>query len=90
MQIKPVVLSVFQPYADSYVLSCRRIPTVPNIFDAKYLNLSYPELRDVCMAVKLDTTKEPIEQVARDTVEQAKGINFALLRGIHFSHFVYT
>ena len=41
---KPVVLSVVQPYADSYVLSSRHIPTVPNLFDAKYLHLSYPEL----------------------------------------------
>ena len=36
---KPVLLSVVQPYADSYVLSSRRIPTVPNLFDAKYFNL---------------------------------------------------
>ena len=71
------MLSVVQPYADSYVLSSRRIPTVPNLFDAKYLHLSSPELLDVCMAVKLDITKEQIEQVERDTVEQAKGVNFA-------------
>ena len=36
-ETKPVVLSVVQPYADSYVLSSRRIPTVPNLVDAKYL-----------------------------------------------------
>ena len=90
---KPVVLSVVQPYSDSYVLSSRRIPTVPNLFDAKYLHLSYPELLDVYMAVKLDITKEQIEQVERDTVEQAKGINFASLSGRHFSlclHLRYT
>ena len=62
--------------ATSYQVGVSQFPTVPNLFDAKYLNLSYPELLDVGMAVKLDTTKEKNEQVERDTVEQAKGINF--------------
>ncbi|PFX15513.1 hypothetical protein AWC38_SpisGene20263 [Stylophora pistillata] len=75
-KIKPVVLSLVQPYAESYVKSSRHITTVTDFFDKKYLELSYPELLKVCMSIKLDITKENIDQVERDTIKQAKGINF--------------
>ncbi|PFX11983.1 hypothetical protein AWC38_SpisGene24131 [Stylophora pistillata] len=75
-KIKPVLLSPVQPYAESYVKSSRHITTVTDFFDKKYLELSYPELLKVCMSIKLDITKENIDQVERDTIKQAKGINF--------------
>ncbi|PFX12256.1 hypothetical protein AWC38_SpisGene23817 [Stylophora pistillata] len=66
-KIKPVVLSLVQPYTESYVKSSRHITTVTDLFDKKYLELSYPELLKVCMSIKLDNTKENIDQVERET-----------------------
>lgn len=73
---KPVALSLVSPYADSYVLSSRNMTTVPSLFDKKYLDLTYPELLEVCMATKLEITREQIQQVEKDTISQAKGTNF--------------
>ena len=75
-KIKPVILSLVEPYAESYIKSSRHITTVTDLFDKKYLKLSYPELITVCMSIHLDITKESIDQVERDTIKQAKGINF--------------
>lgn len=70
-KIKPVVLTLVQPCAESYVKSSRHITTVTDFFDKKYLEPSYPELLKVCMSIKLDITKENIDQVERDTIKQA-------------------
>ena len=81
------MLSVVQPYADRYVLSSRRIPAVLNLFDAKYLNVSYPELFDVCMAVKLDITKEQIDQIERHS-GTSEGYQFRF--ATYISHTLFT
>lgn len=73
---KPVLLSLVEPYAEGYIMSSRKIPTVPSLFNAKYLDLSYPELLDVCLTINIQITKKEIEQVEKDTRSQAKGINF--------------
>ena len=73
---KPVALSLISPYAESYILSSRNIPTVPSLFDKENLNLSYPELLKVCLATKLEITKEQIQQIEKDTIKQAKCTNF--------------
>ncbi|XP_078349685.1 uncharacterized protein LOC144634562 [Oculina patagonica] len=75
-QIKPIALSLIPEYADSYVVKSRTIPTVTDHFNQKNLDLTYPELLQVCKEVKIEVTKEQIAQVERDTISQAKGNNF--------------
>ena len=75
-KIKPVILSLVEPYTESYIKSSRHITIVTDLLDKKYLKLSYPELITVCMSIQLDITKESIDQVERDTLKQAKGITF--------------
>ncbi|CAH3031325.1 unnamed protein product, partial [Pocillopora meandrina] len=41
---KPIALSLIPEYADSYILKSRCVPTISDLFDKKYLALSYPEL----------------------------------------------
>jgi len=73
---KPVVLSVVEDFSESYVLASRKISTVPDLFDSKYLSMSYPELIEACMKIELKVSKEDILQIEKDTIKQAKGINF--------------
>ena len=73
---KPVVLSVVGTFAQHYILPSRRIPTVPNLFDPKYLNMPYLQLIDACMNIKLSITREEIKHIEKDTIKQAKGMNF--------------
>lgn len=47
-----------------------------DLFDAKYLKLPYNDLVKVCQEIKIEITKEQIDQVQKDTVKQAKGNNF--------------
>lgn len=75
-QTKPVLLSLISPYADSYVLPSRNIPAVMSLFDKKYLDLSYNDLVKVCQSIQIDITKEQIERVQIDTINQAKGNSF--------------
>lgn len=75
-QTKPVLLSLISPYADSYVLPSRNIPAVMSPFDKKYLDLSYNDLVKVCQSIQIDITKEQIERVQIDTINQAKGNSF--------------
>ena len=73
---KPIELSLIPQYAESYVLQSRTIPTITDLFDKKYLDLTYPELLKVCNDVKVELSKEQIKAVERDTRSQAKGNNF--------------
>ena len=73
---KPIALSLIPEFAQSYVLKSRSIPTINDLFDKKYLQLTYPGLLKVCSNVKVQLSKEQIEQVERDTISQARGNNF--------------
>ncbi|CAH3031999.1 unnamed protein product [Pocillopora meandrina] len=79
---KPIAL-----YADSYILKSRCVPTISDLFDKKYLALSYPELLKACQEVDIEITKEQILQVERDTVAQAKGNSFFRHRAVTQRHF---
>lgn len=70
---KPIALSLIPEYADSYILKSRCVPTISDLFNKRYLALSYPELLKACQEVDIEITKEQILQVERDTVAQAKG-----------------
>ena len=73
---KPIALSLVPEFAHSYVLKSRTIPTINDLFNKKYLDLSYPELLKVCKEVKIEVSRDQIDQVERDTRSQAKGNNF--------------
>ena len=47
-----IALSLIPEYADSYVVKSRTIPTVSEHFNQKYLDLTYPELLNVCFQTK--------------------------------------
>ena len=75
-QNKAVVLSLISPYSSSFVLKSRSVPTVNDLFEEKYLDLSYPELIKVCQGIKIEISKDHVEQSERDTSKQSKGHNF--------------
>ena len=73
---KPVVLSLILPYSSSFVLKSRTVPTINDLFDNKYLDLTYPELIKVCQEIEIKISKDQIQQIERDTIKQSKGHNF--------------
>ena len=64
---KPIAPSLIPQFADSYVPQSRTIPTINDLFDKKYLDLTYPELLKVCNDVKVGLSKEQIKAEERDT-----------------------
>ena len=75
-QTKPVVLSLVPPYADSYVLPSRKIPTIMDLFDKNNLELPYNELIKICQSTNIEISEEQIDQVQKDTIAQSSGANF--------------
>ena len=71
--IKPVALSLIQPYSDQFVSQSRSIPTIPDLFDNENLTLSYPDLLKKCFSVEICLSTEEILQIEKDTQNQAKG-----------------
>ena len=43
-KIKPVCLSLVDPYSNAFVIESNEIPTVPDLFKEHYMDLTYPEL----------------------------------------------
>ena len=41
-KFKPIALSLVPPFAESFVLKSREIPTVQDLSDPKYQDLEYP------------------------------------------------
>ena len=79
-KLKPVALSLVKPYSDSFVLQSRNIPTITDLFQEKFLDLSYPELLAECNTVNVELTDKDIKVIERETVNQAKGGAFFLHR----------
>ena len=75
-KIKPVCLSLEEPYADSFVSKTRNVATVPDLFQPKFLELNYIDLLKECHKVKLTISLEDIASIERDTVEQSKSNAF--------------
>jgi len=75
-QIKPVVLSVVEDYADQFVAKSRTVPVVSDLFQTENLDLDYPALLRKCASLKLHISAEEINLVEMDTRSQAKGAGF--------------
>ena len=80
-KIKLVALSQVRPYLEQFVNKSGNAPTIPDLFDQKYMEHSYPELLKACSEVELNLTPEQIKQIEQDTVAQAKGTGFFKHRG---------
>ena len=65
-RIKPVALSLIEPYSSQFVSQSRSIPTIPDLFDDDNLKVSYIDLLKKCFSVE-------ILQIEKDTQNQAKG-----------------
>ena len=51
-RIKPVALSLIEPYPSQFVSQSRSIPTIPDLFDDENLKLSYTDLLKKCFSVE--------------------------------------
>ena len=51
-------MSVVEHYSENYMLPRRKIQTIQSLFDAKYMNMSHPELINACMNIKLNASRE--------------------------------
>lgn len=71
---KPIALSLIPEYADSYILKSRCVPTISDLFDKRYLALSYPELLKACQEVDIEITKEQMLQVDKRRVTVSSDI----------------
>ena len=43
LNVKPVILSLFKPYSESFISRSQHIVTMPDLYDPSYLNLNYPD-----------------------------------------------
>ena len=75
-KIKPVALSLVQPYPEHFVLNSRTIKTIPDLFDETYLDVPYHELIKACNQVNISLTDRDIKIIEQDTVTQAKRSGF--------------
>lgn len=61
-KFKPIVLSLATPFADSFVLKSREIPTVQDLSD-QYQDLEYLELLQVCFEKEIELSEEQRLQI---------------------------
>lgn len=57
---KPIILSLNPKYAGSYVCNSHTMPTTKDLFENKYLDLTYPDLLKVCQEIDIKITTEQI------------------------------
>ena len=75
-KIKPVALSLVNPYAVDFILKIRDIPTVSDLFDKKYLTVEYHELLIACTDISININERDIKLIEKDTRKQSKGASF--------------
>ena len=75
-KIKSVALSLVEPYSQQFVLKSRNIPSVCNLFDPVYVNLTYPELLEKCEEIDITLSDTERDLIEKDYRTQAKGTAF--------------
>lgn len=75
-KVKPVALSLVQPYAKEFVAKSRDIPTISDLFSESYLEFEYHDLLKVCSSVEISITDEDVQKIEEDTRDQSKGNSF--------------
>jgi len=73
---KPVTLSLIHPFSESFVSRSRNIPTIPDLFDKKYLDLEYHDLLEVCSNVNIEITAEERKTIEEDARSQSQSSSF--------------
>ena len=74
--IKPVALSLREPYSEQFVSQSRTIPTIPDLFNPENLQLAYHDLLKKCLEVTIQLSADEMAQIEKDTRTQAKGAGF--------------
>lgn len=74
---KPVILSLISPYADSFMLKSRRIPTLSDLFDPENLKLNYVDWLTKCSEIDISLSEAEIETIEEDTREQSRTSAFS-------------
>ena len=54
LNVKPVILSLFKPYSESFMSRSQHVLTMPDLYDPSHLKLSYPDLLKQSFEVSLD------------------------------------
>ena len=75
-KIKPVALSLVNPYAEDFILKIRDALTVSDLFDKKYLTFEYYELLKACTDISINISERDIRLIEKDTRKQSKGASF--------------
>lgn len=75
-EAKPVILSLIKPFSSGFVSDSAKIETIIQLFDKKYLDYDYPDLLTACKNVRLNLTEQEIDQIEKDTRQQAKCRSF--------------
>ena len=73
LNVKPVILSLFKPYSESFMLRSQHVLTMPDLYDPRDLKLSYPDLLKQCFEVSLDLNDNKLDTIEEDTRKQSKG-----------------
>ena len=73
---KPVTFSLIRYPFSCFVSKSRNVPTIPVLFDKKYLDLEYHDLLKACSNINIQITAEEIKLVEEDTRSQAQGSSF--------------
>ena len=49
LNVKPVILSLFKPYSESFMSRGQHVLTMPDLYDPSHLKLSYPDILKQCL-----------------------------------------
>ena len=67
---------MIHPYSELFISSTRNIKAVTDLFEKKYLALSYTDLLKECHKIDVKLSEEQIQSIERETIDQAKGHAF--------------
>ena len=67
---------MIHPFSETFVSKSRNIPTIPDLFDKKYLDLEYHNLLEACSNVNVQIMAEERKLIEEDTRNQSQGSSF--------------
>ncbi|KAI8519156.1 hypothetical protein Bbelb_024130 [Branchiostoma belcheri] len=76
VKYRPVVLSLVNPYSDSFLPKSIDVPTITDLSDNKYLNMNYHDLMQACEKVDIQLSEIERDAIEEDTRNQAKDGSF--------------
>jgi hypothetical protein len=63
-KIKPMVLSLLEPYSEQFILKSRTIVTISDLYDPSYLSLTYPELLNKCAEINITLSDTSVSSIS--------------------------